>query len=330
MADRVRTCPQCGAPLAPGPFARTVTCAYCNSVVELDPGVVQAARFRAAHAAWTDGSAGQDSFQVGSERWLACRFVAHGEIADVFQVERVRKPAELALLKVLRDAADRPMLEQEWNVLRGLHASSAPGAVAIVPRLPQPLARARVEGGARAGAEALALRWAAGFEHTLAELRGSITPQQSVWMWRRVLEILAFVHASGCVHGAVLPQHLLVEHGEHGLRLVGFGCAGPVGVELAAVVASHEQLYPPELRSGGRLQPRHDLAMSARTLLWTLGADEHGAVPARVPARLAQLFAACAAGDFTGPAFELRERVGALARELFGPPSFHPVTLPTR
>jgi hypothetical protein len=311
-----------------------VTCAYCNSVVELDAGVVQAQRFRAAYAASNDGDVGGDMVRVGGERWAVLRFVAHGEIADVYQVRRVRPPGELGLLKRLRDEADRPMLEQEWSVLQELLASDAPGAAAIVPRLTQPIARGTAEGGPRSGSTAVVLRWAHGFEHTLEDLRaafpGGLDPRQGVWMWRRVLETLAFVHAAGFVHGAVLPQHLLVERGEHGLRLVGFGCAGRAGAELAALVANHETLYPQELRGGGDVQPHHDLVMSARTLAWTLGADAKGVLPAAVPAKLARLLDDCGNGQYKGSARQLQEHLGVLARELFGAPSFHPVVLPPR
>lgn len=334
MTDRVRTCPRCGAPLSPGPFARTTTCAFCHSVVQLDEQVVSASKFREAYRRWNapDDARAGGWITVGDESWMPIRFVAHGEIADVDLVERVRQPAERALLKVLRDEADLPMLDQEWAALAALQESSAAGAGAIVPRLPQPIARGEIGSGARAGKHCELLRFARGFDHTLEAVRAAhprgVDVHAGVWMWRRLLEALGFVHASGFVHGAVLPQHLLIERGEHGLRLVGFGCAARSGEALAAVVSRYESFYPARMVAKPRLAPEHDVAMSARCIAFALGADERGAVPDRVPDALRELIARAAAGDSSKGAWELREQVGHVGAELFGAPSFHPITMP--
>jgi hypothetical protein len=334
MTDRVRTCPRCGAPLSPGPFARTTTCAFCHSVVQLDEQVVSAALFREAYRRWNapDDARASAWIAIGDESWMPIRLIAHGEIADVELVERVRTPAERALLKVLRDEADLPMLDQEWNALSVLQGSTAAGADAIIPRLPQAIARGEIRGGAHDGKHAGLLRFARGFDHTLEAVRAAhprgVDAHSGVWMWRRLLETLAFVHASGFVHGAVLPQHLLIEHGEHGLRLVGFGCAARSGDPLAAVVKRYDSFYPADLLSKARLSAEHDVAMSARSIAYVLGADDGGKVPAHVPAALRAVLHRAAKGEITMSAWELREHVGQVGTELFGAPSFHPITMP--
>jgi len=334
MADRVRTCPYCGAPLHPSRFARIATCEYCNSAVHLDEQVISASRFREAHREWVDsGRDGDRSWlAVGRDHWAPIRLLAHGEFSDVFLADRGRRPTERALLKLLRNGDDLPVLEREWTALQELQASTAPGADALAARLPQPIDRGEVRSGDRAGAHALVLRWAPGFEHTFEAIRTAfprgVSARVSIWMWRRLLETLAFVHRSGFVHGAVLPQHLLVERGEHGLRLVGYGCAGHVGEALTAVVTRYEGFYPAAMLAEQRLSPEHDLAMSARCVAYALGADDGTNLPASVPATLRDLVRAVGRGEDSGEAWDLRQRVGVVGRELFGAASFHPLTMP--
>jgi hypothetical protein len=122
-------------------------------------------------------------------------------------------------------------------VLAELQESDAPGAPSFTARLPQPILHGEVTGGSLPGAKVILLRWADGFVHTFEDVRRAyprgIEPRPSIWIWRRILELLAFVHASGFVHGAVLPPHLLIEQGEHGVRLVGFRAADYAGLPAA-------------------------------------------------------------------------------------------------
>src|SRR6185369_4350270 len=107
--------------------------------------------------------------------------------------------------------ADLPMLDLEWRALHELRASSAPGAAVLALRVPEPIARGAIDGGTHAGAQAVLHRWVPGFEHTFEAVRAAfpagVELHAAVWMWRRVLEVLGFLHASGIVHGAVTPQH---------------------------------------------------------------------------------------------------------------------------
>jgi hypothetical protein len=153
-------------------------------------------------------------------------------------------------------------------------------------------------------------------------------------VWRRILETFSFLHASGIVHGAVIPPHLIVQDGEHGVRLVGFGHADHVGRGLRAVARGFDAYYPAGLVPSARLLPAADLAMSARSIAMLLAGDPTtGVVPARVPAPLASLIHQIATLDpmaeaVDEDAWSLRERLGTLAAEVFGPPAFCPIRMP--
>jgi hypothetical protein len=334
--ERALKCPQCNAPLAPSRFARSAVCPFCGSTVMLDEQGVSAERFRAAFRAWnspeTHGYA--DWVSLGDSHWAKGPLIAQGEISDIHAAARARWPTERALLKILRDPRDAPGFDHEWEVLTALQRSDAAGAASLTSRLPQPIARGEITVGALAGTRAMVFRWASGFVHTFEDARRAypqgIEPRASIWIWRRILEALAFVHASGFVHGAVLPPHLLVEEGEHGVRLVGFRAADRAGEPLREVSSRFEPVYPRDVLADRRLAAAMDIAMSARCVAALLGGDPaSGEVPRSVPAPLALEIARASSlrGDAGGEAWRLRARLGTLANEIFGAPAFCPLTI---
>jgi hypothetical protein len=334
MTERALSCPKCNGPLPAARFSRTLVCPYCGTTVERGEPVVKAADFRAAFRAWEPASAG--TMAVGGGRWVAEAFVARGDASDVYRGRRARWPTELVLIKVLRSAGDAPLLDHEWDVVRELHGMDGAGAAAYA-RLPQPVTHGPVEDGPHAGARATLFRWIPGFRHTLEDVGrahpGGVEPRAVIWVWRRTLETLSLLHQAGIAHGAVWPSHLLVEDGEHGIRLVGFSRADRFGRRLAAVSARFEAFYPERALSTRTLGPAADLAMSARCMAALVGGDPRtGSVPDHVPAPLAALVRDVAAGRAegggAGEAWELRERLGALARDVFGPPRFCPLVMP--
>jgi hypothetical protein len=369
--ERALKCPQCQAPLPVARFARSVVCPFCGSTVLLDEHAVAAQRFHAAFAAWDTPAAGaggvaggaRGSASIVDTHWELGRLVAHGETADVYAARRARWPTTMGLLKVLRDRRDAAGFDHEWDMLMRIQGSAVSGASRLPERLPQPVRRGEITAGEHAGARGMVLRWAPGYMHTFEDVRrvhrDGIEARASIWVWRRILELLAFLHAAGYVHGAVVPPHLLVEDGEHGVRLVGFRRAGRAGAAVQAPpVAGYESLWPARSAGAagaaksvtGGLTPALDLAMSARCVAWLLGGDAAtGEVPDAIPSRLAEQIRRTAmiggsggsagggagepAGDDAaangaGAAWTLRERLGELAREIYGPPAFCPITMP--
>ncbi len=343
MTERALQCPQCKAPLAAAKLVGVVVCPYCGSTVVLGQATVQARRFREAFAAWNDPPVrgGARRLSIGDRHWTLGRLVAHGEVGDVYAAERARWPSERVLVKVAHDRRGGPALRHEWQVLQDLQQGDEPTAASFGPRLPQPVAQGVVAGGEAVGQAALVVRFAHGYLHTFDAVCGlyprGIEARPAVWIWRRILELLAFLHRRGWVHGAVLPRHLLIEQGEHGVRLVGFRAAGRAGQPLGTAAAGDEAFYPaagglPASTAARRLGYALDLAMSARCMARLLGGDPaSGEVPASVPASLAAEIARAAAhrgdGD-AAAAWTVRERLGELARQVFGAPAFCPLQLP--
>ena len=332
-------CPQCNAPLTPNRFASSIVCSYCGATVRLDESSVAAATFHQAFRVWNSPETYQISswITLGDSHWALDRCIARGDLSDVYTARRARWPTELVLVKLLRDRKDLDLFEHEWDVLQELQASQAPGADTFTALLPQPVIHGDTGSGLHAGERASLFRWASGFRHTFDELLAAypqgIPPQASIWAWRRILEVLSFLHASGMVHGAVLPAHLLIQENEHGVRLVGYSSAGHPGEKLRKALDGYEPFYPQQTKSGAKLSAQLDLAMSARCMAAILGGDPaSGAVPAAVPARLAALVKTIALSEPAGQAGEdawtLREELGQIAQEVFGAPRFIPIVMP--
>jgi hypothetical protein len=337
--ERVVKCPQCQAPLAPKPFATSIVCAYCGTSVQLTPDAVFAARFQRAWREWNDPATHGYStwWTLQGAHWAPGPLIGRGGMTDVYAAERARSPSERVVLKVLRDPQHLPLLEHEWEVLCALRDSEAQGAPTFTALLPQPVQRGVLNSGPHEGQHALVLRWASGCVHTGEDVRrvypAGMPPQPAIWMWRRLLESLSFLHRSGYVHGAVLPPHLLLQSGEHGLRLLGFSCAERLGQPLRAFHPHYQAFYPDEALRTRRLGPEDDLRMSARSLIALLGGEpEEAVVPGSVPAPLALLLRQVARGEYTpgegDMAWTLRGRVGEVGSAVFGPPGFHPLVMP--
>lgn len=330
-------CPQCGAPLAPHHFARSIVCTFCGVTVRLDESSVAAAKFHEAFRIWNSPESYPISswVSIGNNHWALGQCIAQGDISEVYLAQRARWPSELAILKLLRDPQGRALFDNEWDALQTLHQSDARGADVFTMLIPQTILHDDITAGSLTGRRASIFRWESGFHHTFAAVmrvypRG-IPPRASIWIWRRILEILSFIHASGMAHGAVLPAHLLTQENEHGVRLVGYSCAGRLGDKLRAIARGCESFYPQPAKSWSTLTAQLDLVMSARCIVAILGGNPATAdLPATVPSPLATIIQRVAlAQSASEDVWAIRQELGEMANQVFGAPQFIPIVMPT-
>lgn len=334
-------CPQCKAPLTPHRFARQATCAYCGTVVQLEDDFVSVQNFREAFLHWNSPTSYPFSAttSINDRHWAVEDCIGRGETSDVYTGRLARWPTELVLIKVLREGKDQNRFDQEWKILEFLQKSEAKGAGTFTRLIPLPVAHGLATNGAFSGKMISIFRWASGFQHTFEEVHQAypqgIPPRSSVWVWRRILEVLSFIHSSGAAHGAVLPEHLLVQENEHGVRLVGYGHAGRLTDKLEITQGRSEAFYPQFARSLPKLTASLDLVMSARCLIELLGGDPADVVlPGEVPALLAELIQRIALAKpedlMTTTAWSIHQELGSISAQVFGPPVFNPIIMPRK
>jgi hypothetical protein len=304
------TCPQCSAPLPRAARWRTVNCEWCGATVVRGEQTVARERFRAAlqRAQAHDGAGRLLQWRGARHRVLAT--LGAGEHADVLLAERLGALPERVTLKLARTTQGADALACEATALAALQSLAIPGAAYFTRRLPQPLGIGLAEGWGAEARQALALRHPTGFWGSLQAVREAnaqgIDPRHAVWIWRRMLDVLAFVHEAGWTHGALAPEHALVHPRDHGVLIVGWSRAR---------------------QHAGKAAAARDLMQSA----WTIRALLHG--PAgdapgfgtHTPAPLAAVLRECSedarACERLG-ARGVETALSAAARESFGAPQF--------
>ncbi len=308
------SCPQCGAPLPRVAIWRTVKCISCGALISRTESVVSRDTFRQAlaRARLQSAAAGRD-IECAGERYQLKQLLGSGEISQVYLAQRLGLSPSLATIKLSSSPKAASRYAREAEVLRELQAlGSGMDGSYFSQRLPEVMAQGMVEG--TQDRHALVLRHPNGFWGSLASLNElypqGLDPRHAVWIWRRVLEVLGFIHRQGWAHGDVRPEHALVHPQDHGIRLIGWASAEPI---------VHAQAQAT------------DILHSARVISVLLnGAGDGNTIPSHIPTGLAQLVTRagqdekfCSEQGTDG----LDGLLQAAARAAFGPPAFVSLTV---
>lgn len=253
-----------------------------------------------------------------------------GDLAELYQAQP--EPGRDVLLKLPRDPRDSDLIEREAVALRQLPKDGDGRFLPYVPRLVESFRhRDPATGTRRQGNVIAALD---GF-HTLTEVRKAfpdgVDPRDAAWMWRRLLVALGFAHRAGVLHGAVLPDHVMIHPGDHGLVLVDWcysvpGCyaaADPSG-RVPAMVARHADRYPPEVPGRRPASPATDIYMATRCMTDLMGD--------RAPKAMRSFARGCtlpAQNRRPSDAWRLLAELDELLHKLYGPRRFRPFHMPT-
>lgn len=319
------SCPQCGAPLPRQARWRMVSCTYCGAVVTKSEEVVEAAWFRAAWQRAQAAAAPADRMvRCAGQRYRVLAPLGMGSTAEVLLAERMGAQPQRVVLKLAHADAAPGRLQHEAQILQRLQALQHPGAAYFSQRLPQAVACGKTEGASGHERQALVLRNASGFWGSLEAVRrnypNGIDPRHATWIWRRVLEVLGFIHEAGWAHGALAPEHLLVHPGDHGILIIGWGDAQPTHPAHGAKRAARNGSAP------AHPSPARDLMQAAWTIRALLaGGEGEPAIPAGTPPALADLLRhASEDADWCASlgAHGIDQLLVAAARASFGPPQF--------
>jgi serine/threonine protein kinase len=240
--------------------------------------------------------------QCAGERYLLLELLGTGKISEVYLARRIGAMPFLATIKLSSAPAAVARYAREAEVLRELHAISS--------LLPEVVAQGPVDGDS--SRHALVFPHPNGYWGSLADLNErfppGIDPRHAVWIWRRMLDILRFVHAQDWSHGDVRPEHALVHPEDHAVRLISWG---------SAQKGAHNHAM--------------DLLRCARTVVVLVtGASGSESVPNAVPPALAKLLTRASQDEAfcrTQGAQGLDDLLRAAAHEAFGPPSFVPLNI---
>lgn len=281
---------------------------------------------------------------VGAHTFMIHDRIAVGSICNLYRCRFDEAGEEVeGIFKITRDARGNGMVANEAAILRklhggdgaGKHTSFLPAVVDSFPVGEDITAPARQANVLRPDKEI----HSPGELYSLAEVRTQYTngldPRDMAWIWRRLLTILDFVHAQGVVHGAVLPQHVMIEPREHKLVLIDWCCAqaGPTYQPLTIIDGG----YLPWFERGSAVDrpptPGLDLALAARCMIDLIGGDALApSYPPGVDPALQQYFEHGLDAQATPAhsAWKLLTEFDRLVESLWGPMTPRTIAMPNR
>lgn len=247
-----------------------------------------------------------------------------GDLCEIFPADDGHAPA---LLKVARNPRSADLLSAEARALRQIARKLDGEAVrAHFPRYVESLALRDSAGQLR---QINVLRPEAD-THSLAEVLqtypAGLHPADAAWMFNRLLAALATAHSLGLVHGAVLPEHVLIRPSDHNGVLIDWCYSVAIGEPIKAISRPNAAAYPPEVPAKQPATPATDLYMAAGLLARLLGGS-NGEPPASAPKPIAALLRACrlpSPARRHGDAWQLLEDFSEILQQLYGPPAFRP------
>lgn len=305
---RVLFCDACGAPLDAHSWDAFVLCRYCASTNAVGAPL---------RSAMLDD--GRPRVNVGGRSYVIEGLIARGDAADVYRARWAMRLGELVVLKVNRSPRDADLLRREFLTLERLAVASDANTAGIAARLPQPIALGPYRGEHEKERWIAVYRWRSGFVHTSEDVLrvhpGGVDGRIAVWVLKRTLELLGYVHRARVVHGAVLPPHVLIHPRDHGVMLVGWGTSAPMGDPCPAISRTWSSFYP----QGTTISPVTDLAQAARCVR---------SLASSLASPVGGLVAEIEAGQAGDDAWAIARRLGDASRAAYGPPAYNPLPMP--
>lgn len=209
------------------------------------------------------------------------RIVHKGDIADLYLAETFNgSVGHPSVVKLARTPADTDLMASEARSLKRLLAADSDDK--LHPFFPELLDsfiyRSRHGGNRRGNVLARLDGW-----HTLAEVRpaypAGLQPLDMIWIWRKTLWALGYAHQRGLIHGAIVPDHIMIHPQMHGLKLVDWcystsladdsTTAAPIG----AIVPAYRDWYPAEVLERQPPSASTDIYMAVAAMNYLTGGD---------------------------------------------------------
>ncbi len=271
--------------------------------------------------------------QASKRKYIVTDVLTHGDLADVYLCSYTEGSAERrAAFKLAQSAADNDLLENEQKTLSTIYP---PGQAEVksyryLPKLLDSFLLRTEHGGNR---RVNILELADGYV-SVAEVMKAYTVgldlRDMAWMFKRALAALWFVHTHHkMVHGAILPEHILVHPTGHGAKIVDWCYAVKIGERVKAISKAGRAYYAPEVLSKAPATAKTDIYMLGKCMTALLGSmDSHS------NARAARSFLKTLTVDDPGrrpdDAGQLHEEFDELLHRLVGERVYRPLAMPAK
>ncbi len=260
------------------------------------------------------------------------RLLARGDICALYTGHTV--DSSPSILKIPLRPVDNDLLANEARILKHLQASENYAELRyFVSQLAENFAYQ--EKSSSITRQINVLGYIDGL-YTLKEVHAAypqgVDPRDMAWMWRRLLVALGFAHASGVIHGAVLPTHILIQPREHGVVLIDWSYAVHEGERISAISSEYRSWYPAEVFAHEEPLPGLDIAMAACCMFELLGGNPlKQTLPESIPWQLTSYLRGCALANPKRRPQDARKLLSdfdALIARLWGPRTFRAFVMP--
>jgi serine/threonine protein kinase len=251
--------------------------------------------------------------------------LAAGDLSTVYRGEFDGKTP--VIIKMAKHHTLNDLIENEAKVLTKLNEAAA-GTVSYKQFIPTLLDHFTVKvAPSNAVRHVNILQPVDGFRpltDIIEQYPDGIDQRHFVWIFNRLLTTLSFVHSQGIVHGAVLPEHVLVHPVSHAIHLIDWSFAVSKGATMKVISTKYADWYPPEVTAKRVTASSTDIFMAARCMLYILDIDPNDmhASRTKVHPRFIRLLESCfIKNPLRRPtsAWELYKDFGVIAEDLWGP-----------
>lgn len=207
------------------------------------------------------------------------------------------------VVKIASEPRNNVWLEHEVKILKLFRDGRSEGLQRIQDFVPEVLDTFFVSGEHGTRFRAVVERYVPGLvsvkEIIEAYPRG-LDPRDAAWIFRRVLAQTLAASMAGVVHGALVPDHVLVDPLKHEPFHIGWAHAvsGGDGTSgrITHVINRWRDLYPPEVFARQPVDHHSDIYMAGKTMILLLGGNpKTNNLPDAVPKQVAQAVLRCVA-----------------------------------
>lgn len=276
--------------------------------------------------------------EVRKRRFTVGDLLCQGDICDLYHCIVSNGKADMpGIFKIAQHASDNDLVENEGKVLAQLYPSGTKEEK-FYRYLLQPIDSFILRGKSsnrRVNVLPTIIDYHSFAEVHVAYPKG-VDFRDMVWMFKRTLSVLGFIHNKGFIHGAVLPTHIMVHPVHHGAKLIDWSYAIPrtIVTHIKAISAEYRPFYPREVFEKSLALPATDIYMAAKCAVQLLGGNiETNVVPDSVPKPIQAFLNGCLLPAVTrrpDDAWKLHDEFEELLRNLVGKPKYRPFFMPLR
>jgi len=257
---------------------------------------------------------------------------AQGDLCDLYESTY---RAERVCFKIAQSAADNDLVENESRVLKKLSPAKQKEEK-FYRYLPRCLDTFMFRGAGSAETRRVNVLTMLDGYRSLAEVH-SVYPngldyRDVVWMLKRSLAGLGFIHSQGVVHGAIIPPHVMVHPTDHGAKIIDWSYAVEGDGHVKALSKPYRAFYAPEILKKQKATSATDVYMLFKCVVSLLGGDvETGHMPETVPKPFLNFVSGCliaAQARRPDDAWKLHEELDELLERLVGKPKYRPLVMP--